>query len=140
MFVGLSSRTWCKHYRGMHKKETCEAGVRFDSLPTYGTPAFMDSCPCFADVNGCEQAAYPTPEEVVADEAELQKLFEGMCKARAAITEDCGGPWKRGDRGRSGRIACPVCGVDKALNYSRSSFNGHVHAACDTAECVRWME
>ena len=52
----LGRNQWCKHYRGMHKKETCEAGVRFDSLPNYGTRGFRDSCPCFAPCGGCDKA------------------------------------------------------------------------------------
>jgi hypothetical protein len=39
----------------------------------------------------------------------------------------------------SGIMQCPICKVGK-LRYSRNSYNGHVHAACSTKECVRWME
>ena len=43
----LRTKQWCNHYRGMHEKQECEAGIRFDSLPHYGTREFMDNCPCF---------------------------------------------------------------------------------------------
>ncbi len=38
-----------------------------------------------------------------------------------------------------GEITCPVCKTGK-LRYSRAAYNGHVHASCSTATCVRWME
>lgn len=39
----------------------------------------------------------------------------------------------------SGEMACPVCKTGR-LRYSRSGYNGHVHASCSTEGCVRWME
>jgi hypothetical protein len=38
-----------------------------------------------------------------------------------------------------GSIRCPVCN-DGKLRYSRSSYNGHIHARCQTIGCVEWME
>lgn len=39
----------------------------------------------------------------------------------------------------AGEMACPVCKTGK-LQYSRSSYNGHVHGKCETPGCVAWME
>lgn len=39
----------------------------------------------------------------------------------------------------AGVMACPVCKTGK-LRYSRAGYNGHVHGACSTENCVRWME
>ena len=39
----------------------------------------------------------------------------------------------------SGEIPCPICKAG-TLRYSRSAYNGHVHASCSTEGCVRWME
>jgi len=39
----------------------------------------------------------------------------------------------------AGVMPCPVCKTG-TLRYSRSSYNGHVHAACTNESCVRWME
>lgn len=138
--MGRSPRPWCKHYRGMHEKDVCEAGVRFASLPNYGTREFMDSCPCFGPRGGCERAEYPTAEELAADRAEFEKRIEGIGKARSAIVESLGGPWKRGTPGASGEIDCPVCAGHNSLRFSRSGYNGHIHASCITGDCVRWME
>ena len=133
---------WCKHYRGMHMKTTCEAGVAFASLPHYATRDFHRTCPCFSDnLEGeCEKKEYPTAEEVAAEETEMEARFAAMVKARAAIVEDCGGPWKRGKPPEAGTINCPACGAEDSLRYSRAGYNGHIHAGCKTEGCVRWME
>lgn len=39
----------------------------------------------------------------------------------------------------AGEMACPVCAAG-FLRYSRSGYNGHIHAGCTTTGCVRWME
>jgi hypothetical protein len=39
----------------------------------------------------------------------------------------------------AGEMACPICEAGK-LRYSRSGYNGHVHAGCTTEGCVSWME
>lgn len=70
----------------------------------------------------------------------MTERFENVVKAREAIVAACGGPWKKGTVGSSGTIPCPVCGKDASLQYSRSGYNGHVHARCDTQDCVAWME
>lgn len=134
------ARTWCKHYRGMYKKDACEAGVTFASLPNHGTREFHNSCPCFGPHGGCNLAEYPTAEEMAADDAEMEKRIESLGKARMAIVESLGGPWKRGTPGASGSIDCPVCGGQKTLRFSRAGVNGHIHAGCQTENCVRWME
>lgn len=131
---------WCNHYSGMHRKESCDAGVRFDSLPGYGIKGFLDTCPCFARGGSCEKAVYPTQDELAAAEIEMAKRFANIGKARAAIVESLGGPWKRGTGGAVGEIDCPACGALKSLAFSRSGYNGHIHAACRTEGCVRWME
>lgn len=41
--------------------------------------------------------------------------------------------------GGSGWIWCPACGNGK-LEYSRSSWNGHIRAKCSTSNCLSWME
>jgi hypothetical protein len=138
--IGMSPKVFCKHYQGMSEKNVCEAGVRFDSLPHFGTRRFFDTCPCFGPQGTCEHAIYPTPEELAAEEAEFRKLLENLGKARAAIVGNLGGPWKRGTPGASGEIDCPVCSGSKTLQFSRAGYNGHIHAACSTEGCVRWME
>lgn len=131
---------WCKHYRGMHEKETCEAGVAFKDLPGRGTEAFFDLCPCFGP-NGhkCDKAEYPTAEEMAAEEAEMQLRFANTVIARAAIVGHIG-EWKRGSPSVAAKIDCPVCGQKETLHFNRAGINGHIHAGCKTENCVRWVE
>lgn len=132
------AKCWCKHYRGMSEKTACEAGVEFSSIQRV---KFSDM-PCFGPQNSslCDKSEYPTAEEMKEREAKLRKRFEGIAKARQAIVEACGGPWKKGDPGQGGAIDCPVCDQAGALSFSRSGYNGHIHACCKTETCVRWME
>lgn len=136
------SKPWCKHYRGMHEKETCEAGVKFKELPGHGTRGFFDVCPCFGPANrsACDKSEYPTAEEMAAHDAEMNALFERTDLARKAIVEHLGGPWKRGAESASGEIDCPVCGGHDSLRFTRAGYNGDIHAACATVDCVAWME
>jgi hypothetical protein len=134
------AKQWCKHYRGMHEKETCEAGVAFKDLPGRGTATYFDLCPCFGP-NGhkCSKAEYPTVEEMAAHEAEMQLRFSNTVIARAAIVELIG-EWKRGMPSVAGRVDCPVCKQSETLHFSRAGYNGHIHAKCKTDDCVGWME
>lgn len=134
------ARQWCKHYRGMHEKDTCEAGVSFRDLPGHGVKGFFDSCPCFGPSSGCDKAEYPTVEEMAADDERCRIRIEQVGKARAAIVNHLGGQWKKGTPGASGEIDCPACGGSKSLRFSRAGYNGHIHATCVTDGCVRWME
>jgi len=124
----------------MSGKDACEAGVRFDSLPNYRMSGWFDSCPCLGPHGGCDKAVYPTEEELEAERVADEKRWNDIAKARAAIVESLGGPWKRGAPGASGVIDCPVCGGQKTLKFSRAGYNGHIHAKCATAECMNWME
>lgn len=138
--MAKSPRAWCKHYSGMNGKTECDAGVTFATLPHYGTGEFFPTCPCFGPRGGCERAVYPTPEELASAEKEMEKRFAAIGKARAAIVAHLGGPWKKGDSVAYGKIDCPACGQALALTFSRSGYNGHIHAQCSTDGCVAWME
>lgn len=87
----------------------------------------------------CNKCELPSAEEIAADEAEMKARMECTGKARKAIVEHLGGPWKKGVSGSAGKITCPICRVADALRFTRSSYNGHIHAACATG-CVAWME
>ena len=132
-------RNWCKHYRATTSHETCNKGVVYDE-------EFMgvgfNKMPCFnpGHKDKCPLAEYPTAEEIAEREAYLNKRFENIGKARQAIVDHLGGPWKRGTPGQNGRIDCPICGKASALHFSRAGYNGHIHAGCETEGCVRWME
>jgi len=131
---------FCNHYRAMSDHDTCEKGVvyaTFDGL-TY------DQRPCFERNGvappGCPHAVFPTAEERAEREREFMARMEKIGKARQAIVDSLGGPWKKGTAGAAGVIDCPACGGKESLRFSRAGCNGHIHASCTTEGCVRWME
>ena len=73
---------------------------------------------------------------------DLQKRFDAGDKTirkneSSEGIDDAGEP--RNYLSGVGQIDCPVCKSGK-LRYTRASYNGHVHAACSTDNCVQWME
>ena len=126
----------CIHFNGTCSK-VCKAGVDYK---TFGEGK---SIPCIAkyarpDTPKCELRQEPTPEQIEQARAETAKLFERTATARKAIVDHLGGPWKKGAPAAKGSIECPHC--KGRLNFSRAGYNGHIHAACSTADCVSWME
>ncbi len=133
--------SFCKHYRAMSEHKTCEAGVEYSIFN--GTP--RDHHPCFPrrgkpNPTGCDKADYPTVEDVARWDAYISERFGKTGKAREAIVTHLGGPWKKGIGPGQGIIDCPACGGTECLSFSRSSYNGHIHARCATDGCVSWME
>ncbi len=143
----------CIHYNGT-VNECCEAMVNYKELAGPGE-AYGLRLPCHgpdyklgsgkslprADVVvTCPKRQEPTAEEIAADRKDIEERFEKTMKARAAIVALLGGPWKKGISGDSGAMTCPVCSGYATLNFSRSGYNGHIHAKCSTAGCVAWME
>lgn len=141
--IAMSKADWCKHYNGT-VNDQCRAGVTYTTVELgRGTKQF--SLPCFRDENPlgavCEKCEFRTAEEEAARKAEQAKRFDNIVKARTAIVESLGGPWKKGMPGLNGRIPCPCCGQPGAmLSFSRAGYNGHIHARCSTDDCVSWME
>ncbi len=133
----------CKHYTGSIN-ETCDAGVKYADVRKDNQPDPGYSLPCIAKYNHagatCEKCQLPTAAEIAADEAAMRLWVEQVGQARAAIVAHLGGPWKKGTPGGSGQIDCPVCQQPSALRFSRSRYNGHIHARCNTPTCVNWME
>lgn len=134
----------CKHYRAASDHADCEAGVRYDTFK--GTTGGILAWPCFRRGDNpqpctCPLAVFPTAEEIAAEDAEFEARLHRIGLAREAIVEHLGGPWtKKAPFGGSGTIDCPVCKSEKALSFTRAGYNGHIHAACSTPDCVRWME
>jgi hypothetical protein len=143
----------CVHYNGT-VNDCCDAGVNYKALAG-SADAWALRLPCHSEayrsgsgmtlpradsVAVCDKRQEPTAEEVAADEAWVNERFEKMGNARAAIVAHLGGPWKRGAPSAGGVIDCPACGGKQTLHFSRAGYNGHIHASCETEDCVRWME
>jgi hypothetical protein len=132
----------CIHFNGV-MNPCCDAGVNYRQLAGEPELGYGRRLPCVGrlagpDAKPCDKLRLPTVEEVEADERWVKERMERMGKVRAAIVAHLGGPWKKGTPGASGTIPCPCCGG--TVRFSRAGYNGHVHAACSTKDCVRWME
>jgi hypothetical protein len=135
--------TKCKHFNGV-QNDACRAGVKYADVRIANSAQGGYSLPCLTEYNlagaTCGQCQLPTPDEIAAWKRDMAERFEKVVKARAAIVAHLGGPWKKGTPGSTGTIDCPVCGKAGGLGFSRSGYNGHIHAACKTPVCVQWME
>lgn len=130
----------CKHWRGtVH--DTCGKGVVIRDLagePDYG---WCTRLPCSKTLNArangpvgkCDLYEEPTAEEIAADEAWINEAMERTGRAHKAIREHA-----NGRRGFATTMACPIC--SGTLHYSVSGYNGHIHAKCETENCVCFME
>lgn len=123
----------------MFEHKTCEKGVSYEDFKGLK----YEQRPCFERGGvappGCPLAEFPTAEEREARHREDEKRCREIGTARKAIVEFLGGPWKKGTIGASGHIDCPVC-IDGTLRFTRSGYNGHIHAGCTTDGCVGWIE
>jgi hypothetical protein len=141
----------CVHYNGT-VNACCEAGVNYQALAGSGH-GWAVRLPCFnaeylsetgklvllPPVSTCDKRQEPTADELAADETWMAERMDRLGKIRVAIVAAIGGPWKRGDPVERGTIPCPCC-EGGTVSYSRASYNGHIHAACSTPGCARWME
>lgn len=101
--------------------------------------------PCWErnNVKTCEKFCPPTAEQVQEYEGWLNDYIPRMLKrvntTRAAIVKRIKekGMW---ERDCSGMIPCLVCKTGTVSYSYAGSYNGHIHARCDTPECVQWME
>lgn len=137
----------CKHFCGF-REETCEAGVRFLDLvggkidgmairlPCSGhfaTPEMRAKHPDLTPV-ACAKFQKKTAEEIQKEHDDIQALVDRMTKI---------GPWisatkKKYPNGGQAEESCPICA--KRIRFSISSCNGHMHARCETEDCINFME
>jgi hypothetical protein len=129
----------------------CRAGVPYDDVQKRG--ARMIALPCFhvevdnMPVDGvwptCPKQSFKTPTELDAEAAEIdaeaEKSIRRIMVVRPAILNHVGVK----ESGKpvndlAGKMPCPVC--SKTLHYSVSSYNGHIHARCESDDCVSFME
>lgn len=123
----------CKHWNGVLGQKPCALGVnlikRVGPRVQHGwarrIPCVANEAPAFV----CEQKVVPTDEEIEASEREMKESAAHTLVVMAAIP--------KGAAGSSGTVPCPECGGP--VYWQRSSYNGHLSAAC-AAGCVRFME
>lgn len=124
----------CVHFTGIQNLK-CRAEIFYDSIKDdKGTFAHI---PCLKDDKStviCNSAKFPSREDAIKDIEKSEIAFQNCMKARKAIVE-----YTKGARGLADKITCPIC-EDGTLYFSIASCNGHIHAQCDSKNCVSWME
>ena len=80
-----------------------------------------------------------TQEESEAREAQIDAAIAKMTLAVPAAKEDAKKNGFRKGNGGAGSVPCPICQTGQ-LRYSVAGYNGHMHAACTTPNCMSWME
>lgn len=132
--------TTCQHFTGIQNK-SCKAGVVYEELFGSG-PGWAARLPCTSDDDvpiRCDKQSLMTREqaeaEVSKDEAKMKVLLNAVCLAHEHAHEKGLGVGSGGQ----GEMPCPKeCGG--TLRYRVASYNGHMHAACSTKDCLSWME
>ena len=125
--------TTCKHFTGI-QHGACKAGIDYDAVRNDGImTSFRFRLPCLNPALPCVSRVLPTAEEVAEDERRWKDAIAHTGTARAAIVARHGKA-----RRLTASMPCPVCKAG-TLSYSIAG-NGHIHAACSTPTCVRWME
>lgn len=137
---------WCIHYRYNRnakkpEDDTCEAGVRYDTF--HGEGKTYKTQPCFLTEDGksrpdaepCACLRLPTAREIELHEEWFERQTNLMGTVMQGIR-----PWRDAHKGQSAQevVVCPAC--KGRLHLSISSYNGHVHAQCETEGCASWME
>ncbi len=85
-----SKNTWCRHYAGMHFRETCEAGVRFADVKgpdRFNYPCFKNRCVG----TSCPQQSFYTDEEAWAHILDgRERVAKLLTDLAAGICPHCG--------------------------------------------------
>ena len=127
----------CKHFTGV-QHDVCGVGVSYASVRPkegVGLPCFREPM-CNAE---CPRVEWPTREEAEKEEADLEAAMAKHALAHRAAHDDA--KVKRFGKGHGGADSCPCPVCEKGRIYYRvASYNGHMHARCDTEGCVSWME
>ena len=125
-------RARCKHFTGI-QHDACALGIAYDTVRDDSERPYRWPCTNSA-LTTCSRREFPTQAEELAEVAEMEATFGRVARARISIIAKHGR-----QRGIRDEMACPVC-TTGTLRYSIAKLNGHIHAACTTDGCVRWME
>lgn len=121
----------CRHFTGIQNK-TCKVGISYESVRDESARPY--GFPCLLSGGKCERCSPLTDEEQDARDCKIASMFANIALAREAIITHA-----NGQRGIAGVLPCPVCNAG-TLHYSIAKLNGHIHAKCETKDCVGWME
>jgi len=148
-FIGGCADTCAKGVKYADVKKQHDPPLQYRYQHERGTPYMRTtSLPCFKDKAFgavCDLAEFPTTDQIMKHHADSDAFVGRMLTTRKAIIEDIKSNTPKSteadNRPRSavGKIQCPICGSGE-VRYSQSGYNGHIHAACSTENCVSWME
>ncbi len=133
----------CIYFNGMLNK-TCDAGVVYDDTDRGMQVVYRANMPCHKickyrtvpwSADHCPKAEFPDIAKAEAKVAEMDEVVARMEKALEAVA-----PLRRKYKGQdyNGVIDCPICAGK--LHFRHAKYNGHIHARCETENCVSWME
>lgn len=131
----------CRHFNGvcgpgMRKDHIqCTVGQKIDDYKQHN--GRMNEWGCI-NGNACEVKCPKfdpyTKDKCDKDAAYWEEHIQRTIRARKAVVERIAA-----GHGKSGAMMCPIC-LRGSLHYVRHDYNGHIHAKCETAGCVAWME
>lgn len=131
----------CRHFNGIQNK-CCEAGVNYEALTEDG----KYKLPCLKAIIGlkrdparCDKFATMTREEAEKDADSSLTQQAKTLLAMMAAHEDAKRKGFGKGKGGHDSFPCPT-GCGGHLYYRVASVNGHMHAKCETSNCVSWME
>jgi hypothetical protein len=131
----------CRYFTGIQNK-CCEAGVDYDILTEdgkYVLPCKKNFVSIGRDPVICQSFKTRTREEAETYANKRLMRADRTLAAVAAAHEDAAKKGFKLGHGGASTMDCPTkCGG--TLHYSVAGVNGHMHARCDTKECVQWME
>lgn len=136
----------CIHFNGIQHK-SCKAGMVYDDLDKENRIEYRAGLPCFKSdseiakrLGGrpqchCQHVQFPTEEDVQKQIAEHEQSMKKFTVALVAVK-----PIREKYKGQDWGciIECPVC--NGKLHVTHAAYNGHVHAKCETPDCVAWIE
>lgn len=99
-------------------------------------PASVSPFPGAAPKTNCPHYTDATPEQIQQQRMEMDAAFDRMLAGVKVVAG-----WRIKPKPaveRKGVLECPIC--KGKLHVTQSSYNGHVHAKCETPKCVSWME
>ena len=134
----------CKHFNGVQHDE-CRAGVNYRELTGKPELGCITRLPCtfgFEPKGGtravCGKREMPTQEEAEKRVADADAAMERHHQAFRKVHDDAKSKGYRKNHGGMSQCVCPIC--HGTIRYAVSSYNGHIHAKCETEGCVQWME
>ena len=135
-------RNYCTHYapkpgRGDYCSLGCNSSAMFRKAREMGEP---NMSPCLGG-HTCKNVHAVCPKWERRSLEHAEKRADSIERSMRKLT--IAGPFisqwrKKEPYGKAEVVECPVC--KGKLHLSQASYNGHVHARCETADCIAFME